>query len=353
MNDDAPFESPDYFSGEQFADEVMDALRESDVDMTESQDFNFYLYLETENDAKACAAEAALIGLEAKVIDPDDMEGDEVDEDEEDVPEEFKETLDAIFAEDDEEPETRWLCLTSAQMEPSQERFKEIGDKMIELARQYEGDFDGWEVNPDSIEQALDEMFGSIIDQLGGLEELGDALVDTASEEFLPLDFDELDAGDDLSPEAEKFLRTACAEFNVKQNQLREEWRFGECEQWGYEQDTGVFQLDFADGSKLLADGQIAGSYDPGEETWEWAWNNPNVDESVARDSQLLRELGDDFDLDYLRTGIVPTPGGPFPVFLAAIGVKATNSIGVDPGDTGDVIAFILLKNPKWVNAEE
>ena len=349
-------ESPDYFSGEQFADEVMNALRESEVDMTESQPFNFYLYVGTENDAKACAEEVNLIGLETKIISPDDME-DEEDEDEEDIPDNLKDAIDdavdEMFSSDDEEEEFRWLCLASAQMEPSQERFKEIGDKMIELARQYEGDFDGWEVNPDSIEQALEEMFGSIIDQLGDLEDFEDDGPADDTQGFLALDFDELDTDDDLSPETKQFLREACAEFNVKQNQLREEWRFGECEQWGFEQDTGVFQLDFEDGSKLLADGQIVGSYDSSEETWEWAWNNPNVDEAVARDSQRVRELGADFDLDYLRTGIIPAPGGPFPAFLAAIGVKATNSIGVYPGNTGDVIVFIMLKDPKWVNAGE
>lgn len=352
MTDDAPFESPDYFSGEQFADEIMNALRESDVDMTESQDFEFYLYLQTENDARACVAEVALMGLEARAVDPADMENEDED-DEEDIPEELKDAIDEIFAEEDEEPETRWLCLASAQMEPSHEQFRAIGDKFLELARQYEGDFEGWELNPDSLEQALEQMFGSIMDQLPDLEDLPDNELDDADEEFLTLDYDELDMEKTSSPETEQFLREACAEFNVKQNQLREEWRFGECEQWSFDQDSGIFQLDYEDGSKLLADGQVLGSYDAGDETWEWAWNNPNVDEVVARDSQRLRELGDDLDLDYLRTGVVPAPDGPFPAFLAAVGVKATGSIGAYPGATDNLVVFILLKNLKWVEAEQ
>lgn len=237
-------------------------------------------------------------------------------------------------------------------MEPSETRFKEIGDKMIILARQYGGDFDGWEVNPDSIEQALEEMFGSIIDQLGGMDAFEDDDQPDLDAGFLTLDYDEIEIDDDPAPEAEAFLRAACAEFNVKQSQLREEWRFGEAEQWGYEQDTGILQLDFEDGSQLLADGQILGSYDPSAETWEWAWNNPNIDEAVARDSHRVRELGDDLDLDCLRMGVTPAPGGPFPAFLGAVGVKATNSIGLYPGHAGDVIVFILLKEPKWLNAE-
>jgi len=50
--------------------------------------------------------------------------------------------------------------------------------------------------------------------------------------------------------------------------------------------------------------------------------------------------------------GVTPAPGGPFPAFLGAVGVKATNSIGLYPGHAGDVIVFILLKEPKWLNAE-
>lgn len=70
-------ESPDYFSGEQFANEVMKALRESEVDLTESQPFQFYLYLNTEEQANACADEINLIGLETKVVSPDDMADDD------------------------------------------------------------------------------------------------------------------------------------------------------------------------------------------------------------------------------------------------------------------------------------
>ena len=116
---------------------------------------------------------------------------------------------------------------------------------------------------------------------------------------------------------------------------------------WGY-----TLRLDFEDGSQLLADGQIAGSVDLTDEGWEWGWNNPNVEEAVAKDSELVRELGEKFDVECLRSGITQTSGGPFPAFLAAVSVKATNSIGAYPAVSGDIMAFILLKNLKWFNPE-
>ncbi len=355
MNDDFPFESPEYLSGEHFANEVMESLRESDIDPEESHPFNFYLHLLTEDDAVACAAEARLIGLEAKVVSPEDQEDefDDVD-DGEDLPDDLRETINELFPSDaKEDTEERWLCLASTDMKPSHERFTEIGSRFIELARERSGEFSGWEVNPGSVEEALNEMLGSLIERFGELAELDDDDGQEGSPEFLELDFDDLDIDDDLSPEAECYLRDACAEFNAKQNLLREEWRFAECEEWSFDQDTGVFRLDFEDGSKLFADGQILASYDAFDETWEWAWNNPDVNPNIVQDSLLARELGERHGIEFLTSGMLPAPNGPFPAFLGAVGVKASNSIGAYPADTGEVVAFLLLKNLKWVNPDD
>lgn len=357
-------ESPEYRSGEHFADEVLNALRDGDVDLTESQPFQFYLYLETETEARACATELQLIGLETEVVDPNDMEDEEFDDDETELPEELtgaiNDVVDQIFeaqGDEDDEEDARWLCLASTQMEPTRDRFTEIGDKMLSLAKQYKGEFEGWEVNPDTLEQAMDEIFGNIADQLGGLLTDSDDVPfgdDDEPEEFLALVYDEIvgDLEEDLAPEAHQFFNDACGEFNIKQNRLREEWRFDECDQWSFDQETGDFRLDFEDGSQLLADGQIAGSVDMIDNGWEWAWNNPNIQDSVAQDSKLVRELGEKFEVECLRTGITPTPGGPFPAFLAAVSVKATDSIGAYPAIEGDFMAFILLKNLKWFSPE-
>lgn len=153
-----------------------------------------------------------------------------------------------------------------------------------------------------------------------------------------------------LSPEADKFLAEATAEFNVKQEALRRDWRFGTAKQWGYDQVSGILKLDFEDGAQFQADGQILGSYSSHGRSWEWAWNNPHVEAAMARDSKMAREMGERLGISYLVAPMIPVPGEDFASYLAAIGVKATNSIGVYRGNAGPIDVFITLKNARWAN---
>ena len=151
-----------------------------------------------------------------------------------------------------------------------------------------------------------------------------------------------------LTPEADKFLADATAEFQAKHETLTRDWRFGTGKQWGFEQVSGVFKLDFDDGAQFQADGQILGSYLAARGSWEWAWNNPHVTAEMARDSKLAKQVGERLGISYLVTPMVPVPSEDFASYLAAIGVKATDSAGVYRGKAGPVDVFITLKNPRW-----
>ncbi len=151
-----------------------------------------------------------------------------------------------------------------------------------------------------------------------------------------------------LSPEADKFLGTATEEFNKKQDALRREWRFDSYKEWRYDQFSGILELDFKDGAQFNADGQILGSYSSGDHSWEWAWNNPNVEAAMTRDSQLVKQLGERLGISYLVAGMVPVPSEVFASYLCAIGIKATDSIGVFRGKAGPIDVMITLKNARW-----
>ncbi len=71
----------------------------------------------------------------------------------------------------------------------------------------------------------------------------------------------------------------------------------------------------------------------------------------MARDSKLVKTVGERLGISYLQAGKVPVPNEVFASYLAAIGVKATNSIGVYRGKAGAIDAFITLKNPRWANS--
>ena len=152
-----------------------------------------------------------------------------------------------------------------------------------------------------------------------------------------------------LSPEADKFLAEATEEFNTKQEALDRDWHFDDYKQWGFEQLSGVFRLEFADGTEFQADGQILGSYSATNLSWEWAWNNPYVDPSIAKASRTVQEVGERLGLSYTASGMIPVPGEELISYLCAIGLKATGSLGVFRGAAGPIEVIILLKNPRTV----
>jgi hypothetical protein len=68
----------------------------------------------------------------------------------------------------------------------------------------------------------------------------------------------------------------------------------------------------------------------------------------MARDANLVKQLGEKLGIAYLQQGMIPLPDGQFVSYLCAIGLKATNSIGVYRGACNPVDVIILLKNPRW-----
>ena len=154
---------------------------------------------------------------------------------------------------------------------------------------------------------------------------------------------------ENLSPEADAYLAGALEEFNTRQRAMKQEWHFDTYERWGFEQLTGTFRLEFADGRQLLAEGQILGSYSATGHSWEWGWHNTYVDPAIARDSQKVKQVGEQLGLPYVTAGVVPVPGEDFVSFLCAIGLKATGSVGVFRGSAGPVDVMFLLKNPRVV----
>ena len=159
------------------------------------------------------------------------------------------------------------------------------------------------------------------------------------------------DSDPPLSPEADKFLAHAGAEYEEKKAALEQgEWRLASCAEWGFDMDAGVVSVGFEDGSQWQADGQLLGSFNPEDQTFQWAWDNPNISEQLTRDSRIVKELGECFGLPYLLAGggcfSIPSP--EFVAFLCAIALKATDSVGVMEADNEGMVSFIMLKNLRW-----
>jgi hypothetical protein len=157
-----------------------------------------------------------------------------------------------------------------------------------------------------------------------------------------------------LSPEADKFLADACAEYQAKRDALLTgEWKLTSCADWGFDPESGTVTVQFSDGSQWRADGQFLGSFAPDSATWQWAWDSPEMPESLSRDSSILKQFGEQLGIGYLQLGggAFPLPDAEFAEYLCALGVKASDSSGAMEADGGESVGFLMLKNLRWTNA--
>jgi hypothetical protein len=140
------------------------------------------------------------------------------------------------------------------------------------------------------------------------------------------------------------FSRVAPENITKNSKKLNRDWNFSNYKTWGFDQVAGVFFLELRDGSRVEADGQIIGSYVASRSSWEWAWNNPEVEEPMKRDVKLVRAFGEKEKIEYLTKGMVPAPDKLFPMYLAGIAIKIMGAEGVFAGSAGPVLVFISLK---------
>ena len=154
----------------------------------------------------------------------------------------------------------------------------------------------------------------------------------------------------DLSPEQDEYLGDAINEYNISLKTFNEGMKFNDFDEWGYDQYSGKFLLK-NNGEKIIeAEAQIIGSYHSPEKSWEWAWNNPNIEEEAKIDSHTVKEFGNKQNIWYFSEGKVPVLKDEQAVYFAAVGMKLTNSQAIYPGAAGDLIVYLLLKNIHKVN---
>lgn len=111
MSDNPLFKSP-----EDFSEQVLRELDTIGVPVAEAHDFDFYLYLETEAQARECVAALESKGFAVEV------------------------------QQSSLQRDRPWLCFASLRFAPTTARLSEIGAQFLNLATAHRGLFDGWEV---------------------------------------------------------------------------------------------------------------------------------------------------------------------------------------------------------------
>lgn len=155
-----------------------------------------------------------------------------------------------------------------------------------------------------------------------------------------------------LTPEANKLLAEAVADFDVKQGRLRDDWHISDHIFSEYDPANATLLLDFADGSQLRADAQLIGTFCVSDASFEWAWNNPRFPVNITCDSLRVRKEGDELGITYLRAGMIPIKDEKFLSYLCAIAIKVVDADGMFRGSGGDVHTLIAIRNLSKVAAK-
>jgi hypothetical protein len=150
-----------------------------------------------------------------------------------------------------------------------------------------------------------------------------------------------------LTPEQDVYLADAIKIYNSSLLEYDTKYGFTKHDEWGLDQETGRFILQDNEKVVVSADGQIIGSFSSSDLSWEWAWNNPNVEPGMMQSSLKVKQYGEKEGIDYFCEGILHVPDESYAAYLAAVGQKASDSEVVYRGVMGDLSIFLLLNNFK------
>jgi hypothetical protein len=87
-------------------------------------------------------------------------------------------------------------------------------------------------------------------------------------------------------------LSGACSWLTDRNVVLAREHGIGLEETYAFDQDLGKIELTFADGRKIVANGQLLGSFDPRDGTFLWAWANPSIRPALLEDAHRAQAEG-------------------------------------------------------------
>jgi hypothetical protein len=137
------------------------------------------------------------------------------------------------------------------------------------------------------------------------------------------------------SPEFDAAADAAVQRMLARQAAFDTEWFPDGFRSWSCDQGEGVIRFFKRDGTGIQARVQILGSYAPDSETWEWAWNNPHVNEELSRDARVVRANGETNGHAVLTTGIVRASAEESRR-LIGMAAAIVNAPAVHWGDAGD-----------------
>ncbi len=140
-----------------------------------------------------------------------------------------------------------------------------------------------------------------------------------------------------------KLLNDCVAEVEGKNQKLADEFGLGSFERWDIDQEIG--ELVFSDSGvpKLVCSVTMLGSFSNSSETWMWGWANPSLLEPLTRDTNALKEYGEQNGIEELVVEKTSATEGEAWA-LSALSCRILDGLGLYRGPTGSGFVVMMLK---------
>jgi hypothetical protein len=137
-------------------------------------------------------------------------------------------------------------------------------------------------------------------------------------------------------------LDASFTHLQERQAACEEAWGLGRCDRWDANLEEGWIRFAHQDGRVITAPVQVVGSYSQSDSSWEWAWNNPNVEPRLAKHAELARDYAAEFKLKQFTSPILTCSEGDAWQF-AAVACLVGEADGVYRAPFGDLLVFLTF----------
>jgi hypothetical protein len=155
--------------------------------------------------------------------------------------------------------------------------------------------------------------------------------------------------GNSISKEADEWLTDSNVQFNKSLEILQSKWTSGTTQVQVLLPEKKVVFL--GPKVRVVFDALIIGTVRNADQSWEWGWNNPNIQSDRVVPAPALQAVGKRFDLRYLQHGMVPLPDEHFATFLSGIALKVHGGVSVYVSSGQGLQVYLLLSNPRRTDA--
>src|SRR5215213_2040013 len=151
--------------------------------------------------------------------------------------------------------------------------------------------------------------------------------------------------------EYEHYVHEACADLQLRQDMLMQEYRLSTWERYDWNQDTQELVFSNRGRPTVVAKIQFVGSFSKRSNTWRWAWANDTVVPAMKQDVLRVKALGEERGWDRLVTPqwSAAEQDGWDMTAVAAHVLGAAGAYGT-PSEIG--LTFVISKEIRWSNEE-